>query len=192
VGGLVVGVKANGEFMEHGVLKYKIVQQHPTTKMNIKDFGKIPNYGRILKFVRELHQDVLLQDYVAWDICISATGEPIFIEANFYGSSWVNQVALEEPMLGEMTADILKYIQKNEGKESVRNIESLAAKNNVKRRKLRRENQELNNEMKELQKMNKKLKTELEKKNGEIEHLNSELETKKTSKSSILNILKRK
>lgn len=192
VGGLVVGVKENGEFMDYGLLKYQTVQQHPTTKVNIKDFGKVPNYDEALKFVRELHQNVLLQDYVAWDICISETGKPIFIEANFYGSSWVNQVALKKPMLGNMTDDILKYIHQNETSENARNIESLAAKNSVRRRKLRRENRDLTDEINELNQINEQLKIKLEKRNEEIERLKSELEKNKASKNNIFNILKRK
>src|SRR5690625_345457 len=91
-GGLVVGVKDSGQFMNYGVINSDFINEHPTTGVKIKDFGTVPNYEVVKEFVRELHSKVTLQDYIAWDIAIDKEGSPVFIEPNFYGSSWVNQI----------------------------------------------------------------------------------------------------
>jgi len=141
-GGLVVGVKNDGTFMDYGVVRSKIVHEHPTTNIRITEFGRVPNMSEVNKFVRELHENILLQNYVAWDIAINQDGKPIFIENNFYGGSWINQVALNQSMFGDLTDEILQFISKNESKMVDINLKSISARrkqniNQLKRRRSR-------------------------------------------------------
>lgn len=175
-GGLVVGVQNDGTFMDYGVVSSQIVHEHPTTNMKISDFGRVPNMSEVNKFVRDLHKDLLLQDYVAWDIAINKEGTPIFIENNFYGSSWVNQIALNQPMFGDLTDEILQYISTNEPLISDRNLQSISARRQRNVARLRRKQKEKNKRI-------KKLETKLKKKSNQIEELEQEIYKLKNSRS---------
>lgn len=185
-GGLVVGVRDDGSFMDYGIMKSQIVHEHPTTNVKIKEFGRIPNMDEVNKFVRDLHKDLILHNYVAWDIAISKKGEPIFIENNFYGSSWTNQIALNKPMFGDLTDDILKYISENESIMTEKNIGSISARRQRTIKRLRRETKEKDKEIlnlrRESKEKNKQIK-KLKNKTKEINILKKELKRIKNSRS---------
>lgn len=164
-GGVVVGVKDNGKFMDYGIQRSKVVDMHPTTQAKISNFGIVPNYEDAKIFVRELHENITLHNYVAWDIAISENGTPILIEPNFFGGSWVNQIALEQPMFGEHTEEILNFVSNQKNKVNEMNVKSLAEKQRVRhnkssikqskklvkaKRNLKRKNNELNKKREQL------------------------------------------
>lgn len=175
-GGLVVGVNEDGSFMSYGVVRSKIVYEHPTTGIKISDFGKVPNMDRINKFVRDLHKDILLQNYVAWDIAVNQNGDPVFIENNFYGSSWTNQVALNRPMFGDLTDEILQYINANESIMIHKNINSLSAR---RRNKVLRLEKKREKDKKKVKRLEVNLKNEQKK----VETLEREIKRIKNSRS---------
>lgn len=175
-GGLVVGVKENGQFMDYGITRSRVVHEHPTSHVKIKDFGTVPNMDKINQFVRELHENILLQNYVAWDIAISPTGEPIFIENNFYGSSWTNQIALNSSMFGELTDEVLKYIHENENITYERNVKSISARRRRNMNRLRRSK----NKSKRL---TQELNASLREKDNQISVLKKEISNIKKSRS---------
>lgn len=185
-GGLVVGVKNDGTFMDYGIVRSKKVYEHPTTNIKISDFGQVPNMDEVNKFVRDLHRDLLLQNYVAWDIAIDQQGKPIFIENNFYGGSWNNQIALNQPMFGDLSDDILQHVAKNEPVMIEKNLESISARRRQRILKLReneRKNKRTINKMKKkIKRKNRKIK-QLEKENDKIHYLENEIKRIKNSKS---------
>lgn len=130
-GGVVVGVKDNGEFMNYGIQRSKMIYEHPTTQLEISKFGTVPNYEKAKSFVRELHENIIHHNFVAWDIAISKDGTPILIEPNFFGGSWINQIALGRPMFGEYTEEILNYLSHRANKTKEVNIKSMAARHRV-------------------------------------------------------------
>ena len=164
-GGIVVGVKDDGNFMDFAVQKSKIIYEHPTTNIKINELKSVPNYKEAKAFVRDLHSKILHHNYVAWDITIDQNGIPIFIEANFFGNSWTNQIALQEPMLGEHTDEILSFIAKNKNKVNELDIKSLAKKNrqraNRNIRKLKKRIKETEKELFDEKNRRKKAKKQL-------------------------------
>lgn len=121
-GGLSVGVKDNGKFMDYGIVNLRKVNNHPTTNKVIEQFGIIPNYEEIKRFTRNLHKRILQHDYISWDIAVGVDGDPIFIEANFFGTCFLNQIALGRSTFQENTAEILSYIAKNKKFQRQRNV----------------------------------------------------------------------
>lgn len=175
-GGLVVGVQNDGTFMDYGIVSSQIVHEHPTTNKKISDFGRIPNMHEINKFARDLHKDLLLQNYVAWDIAINEEGTPIFIENNFYGSSWINQIALNKSMFGDITDEVLQHISENEPLMIDKNLRSISARRKRRIEQLRR------NERREKERITR-LNTELKDKNNKVDRLEQEVAEIKNSRS---------
>ena len=179
-GGVVVGVKDDGSFMDYGIQASKFIYEHPTTKIKISELKNVPNFEEAKKFVRELHSKVLHHNYVAWDITIDENGNPVFIEANFFGSSWVNQIALQEPMFRCKTEEILEFIAENREKVNQLDIKSLAKKRNS---RARRERRKLSERVEELE-QKLVIKKEKLKKLKKINRLNKEeIKRIKNSKS---------
>src|SRR5699024_4341835 len=92
------------------------------------------------------------------------------------GSSWVNQIALNQPMFGDITDEILQYIDKNESLMIDKNIKSISARRKGTIERLRRKDAK-----------NKKLITNLQKKvcrnTEKINLLEKELDRIKNSRS---------
>jgi len=186
-GGVVVGVKDNGEFMDYGVQDSKIIDRHPTTNIKIKELTSVPNYDEAKAFVRELHSKILHHNYVAWDISIDRNGVPIYIECNFFGNSWTNQIALQQPMLGERTEEVLEFIAENKKKVSKLDTKSLARKNRVRARnkqsKLQNDIIESNNKLKREKEKRKILKKQLKTIESENSILYGDINRIKNSRS---------
>lgn len=186
-GGIVVGVKKDGNFMNYGIQNSKIIYKHPTTGIKIHELKNVPNYSGAKTLARKLHRQILHHNYVAWDITINQNNEPIFIEPNFFGNSWTNQIALQQPMLGEFTAEILEYIAKNQKKVNDLDIESLAKENRVRfqnrRKKLNLQIKEINKELLNGKDKYKDLRKQLKKAKAEKNKVKKEIKEIKNSKS---------
>lgn len=180
-GGVVVGVKNNGEFMDYGVQDSKIIDNHPTTNIKISELTAVPNYNEAKAFVRELHSKILHHNYVAWDISIDQNGIPIYIECNFFGNSWTNQLALQQPMLGEHTETMLEFIAENKSKVNELDTKSLAKKNRI-RSKIKQS--KLKNEI-------KKTNTKLEKEKIKRKKIGKKLKVIKDERHDLTNDIKR-
>lgn len=113
-GGVCIGVKENGEFLSFAIDEdCNVYEKHPTTNYSFSEMVSIPNFEKYITFVKDLHKDILHMDFVSWDIAVGEDGEPILIEANFAGATWLYQLATGQPIFGEMTEDILHHIQSN-------------------------------------------------------------------------------
>lgn len=157
-GGVCVGVKDNGEFLDYAVDENcNVYKKHPTTEFTFSKLTKIPNFHKFIGFVKRLHQDVLHMDFVSWDIAIGEDGNPVFIEANFAGATWLYQMATEQPIFRELTAEVVKHVKEQQhikDRDVGVNIPKLR-KNN---RRLRRQRKELRKEVKILKRENALLK----------------------------------
>ncbi|NLJ81005.1 MAG: hypothetical protein GX335_08275, partial [Firmicutes bacterium] len=87
---------------------------HPTTNYCFGDDARVPNFERFKEFVVDLHKDILHHDFVSWDIAVGLKGQPIFLEANFMGATWLYQLACQKPMFGDLTKEILQRVGKSE------------------------------------------------------------------------------
>ncbi|WP_027965259.1 sugar-transfer associated ATP-grasp domain-containing protein [Halalkalibacillus halophilus] len=111
-GGVCVGVDDNGYLMDSAIDEHANVHtHHPTTGFNFSDDLRVPNFEACKEFVKELHKDILHHDYISWDIAISEQAEPIFIEANFSGATWIYQLASQRGCFGEITEDVLSHVR---------------------------------------------------------------------------------
>lgn len=167
-GGLVVGVKDNGEFMKYGIYKNQKVEQHPTTKENIELLGKVPNFDLCKEKVISMHEKIIHHDFVSWDIAVEQDGTPIFIEVNFFGTSLLNQLALERPLFGNFTEEVLENASSSFTKISEMNTENFYSKLNKRFQEknrenlaLKRENEALQNELNLLKKNETPSSTEI-------------------------------
>ena len=175
-GGLVVGVNDNGEFQKYGIIDQEKVFQHPTTKEKISDLDQVPNYDLFLEKVRRMHERIIHHDFISWDIAVGEDGEPIFIEANFSGSSFLNQIALGRPIFGDLTEEVLTHVAENLPKIKKVNVRALSSRPLRKRfKKVKEKYIKAEDELKEIKRKNKKL----EQINAE---LNQEIQGIKNSK----------
>lgn len=186
-GGVVVGVQDDGSFMNYAIQNSNIIYEHPTTNIKINELKNVPNYDEAKNLARELHSQILHHNYVAWDITINQNNEPIFIEANFFGNSWTNQIALQQSMLGELTGEILEYIAENKKKINDLDVNSLAKKNRVRfrnrRKKLNAKILKTNESLTNKNNKYKKLEQQLSRVEQERDKLNKELRGIKNSRS---------
>ncbi|WP_449355103.1 sugar-transfer associated ATP-grasp domain-containing protein [Virgibacillus natechei] len=177
-GGVCLGVNDDGEFLDVAVdengISYK---HHPTTDYCFADLEPIPNFGLFKKFVIELHKDIIHHDFVSWDIVVGANGQPVFLESNFMGATWLYQLATQKPIFGELTEEILDYISKElKNKKSPRRKRLTKQQKKLKQipklqkesEKLSNENMILQSEINLLRKQNKELDNILAKKEKEL------------------------
>lgn len=189
-GGVSVGVKENGELMDFALdTNCMIHTHHPTTNYDFTQTIKVPNYKSYIKYVKDLHKQILHHDLVSWDIAVGKNGEPIFIESNFRGSSWRYQLVSQKPIFGDLTSYILKDIaekvKKPEYDRSIRYKMPIHL-----RRRVRRDKRERDRLVKKLNSLEKKVlknKTEKEQLKREIEKLRNSKSWKVTKPLRKLN-----
>ncbi|WP_027965263.1 sugar-transfer associated ATP-grasp domain-containing protein [Halalkalibacillus halophilus] len=110
-GGVCIGVNDDGSFYEFALDKNaKVYYKHPSTDFSFSDLKQIPNYDKCISFAKSLHKRILHHDFISWDITIDKEGEPVFIESNFFGATWLYQLTTQKPLFGNLTIDILKRI----------------------------------------------------------------------------------
>lgn len=115
--GLCVGILSDGTFQSFAIgTDAKVYHKHPTTNFIFADMEQIPNFNRVIQFVKKLHDRILHENYISWDIAIGSDGEPIFIEMNFWGAAWKYQLACKQPIFGEFTEEILIAVKKDREK----------------------------------------------------------------------------
>lgn len=180
-GGLCIGVNDNGEFLDFAIDENcTIYTTHPTTNYNFKEYARIPEFDKFKNFVVELHKNILHHDFVSWDIAVGVDKQPIFIEANFRGATWLYQLAAQRPLFGDLTEEILQHVSKELKQKTDRNVRSSLR---LKNKKLREKNLQLQNKIRELSDQEVRMKEELIKIKKENAKLNSELDYIKNSKS---------
>lgn len=185
-----VGIKDSGEFFEFGLSQnLEKMTQHPTTGFKMSDLEPIPNYEEFKQFVKDSHKNMLHVDLVSWDIAVGSDGRPVFIEANFAGSTAFYQLISQKPMFGDMTEEVMSYVKdkvrnenpvlekryakrekkkeetriQNANEENLKIIDELKAELKTVPKNTSNKNAELSKEIKQLRKNNEKYKKENEK-----------------------------
>ncbi|QQK74192.1 hypothetical protein HUG15_00210 [Salicibibacter cibarius] len=119
-GGLWIGMNDDGFFMNTAMDEYALTYtHHPTTGFPFHELQPIPNFNEFIRFVKDAHQNIIHHDFVSWDIAVGIDGQPIFIEANFAGNTWLYQLASQRPIFGELTENILSYVSQSNKKYPV-------------------------------------------------------------------------
>jgi len=164
-GGICVGVTDSGEFMNFAIDEQANVHKnHPSTNYSFENYAKIPNFEKFKKVVVEAHQNILHHDFVSWDIAVGVKGEPIFIEANYRGATWLYQLATEQPLFGDLTEEILQYVSTELATNKLnRNVASNIPRLKSNNKKLKIENEKLKINNNKIKYKNKKSKREIDK-----------------------------
>lgn len=185
VGGLCVGVTDSGEFYNFGIDEdCNIYKKHPTTDFLIDKLKPIPNFEQFKQFVINIHKDILHHDFVSFDIAVGIDSQPIFLEANFRGATWLYQLASQQ-MFGDLTEDILQTVRKDlEEKSFKRDVKpQLPIRFRSQARRLKTQNKKLNSENKKLELQTRKQKKVIERKQKELTTLKKEYKKTLNSKS---------
>ena len=170
-GGVCLGVKENGEFLDIAIDENcNAHTHHPTTNYEFSQMPKIPNFSEFKQFVISGHKGVLHHDFISWDIAVGEDAKPVFIEANFAGATWLYQMACQQPLFGNLTEEVLSFVQNEMENKVKRDIQVRSQKS--KERKLKKRN-------KRLRKNNKVLQEKLENAEMEIQQLNKKINMKK-------------
>lgn len=191
-GGVCVGLSDDGEFFDIAIDQdAKTYIEHPSTGFNFKDLTKIPNFDTFKNYVIKLHEQVIHHDFISWDIAIDENGEPVFIEANFAGATWLYQLACQKPLFGHLSDDIIKTISSHKNKRE-RNVQVVSQKKrrlnrlNKLKLQLKKKDLEISKLTKELSDNRneiKKIKSDLNNKNKEFTVIKKQLTDMKNSRS---------
>lgn len=112
-GGQCVGVLPDGKFRDYALDEHAIVtHSHPTTGVRYDSLRNVPNYNAVLDLATALHSEIKYFDLLSWDFAIDPDGNPVLIECNFRGASWLYQLACGQPLFGDITEDVLELVSK--------------------------------------------------------------------------------
>ena len=163
-GGVSIGVDDNGNFNDFAINKdLYVFKEHPTTGFKFSEMPPIPNYHKFIDFVKELHEDILHHDFISWDIIVGKEAQPILLEANFFGATWLYQLASQQPMFGDLTEEILTYLSKELKNKKRRNSRSVNTKLRRRYNKSKKRNEKLVKDIRNYKTTIKSLKGDLEK-----------------------------
>nr|WP_255561607.1 sugar-transfer associated ATP-grasp domain-containing protein [Pseudohoeflea sp. DP4N28-3] len=111
-GGLGCGIDADGRFRE---IAFDFCgngyRAHPNTGYVFATAPPVPGHAAACQFACDLHRQVFHFDLISWDIAISASGEPVFLEMNFRGPSDSYQLTSGQPLFGALTAEVLEAVR---------------------------------------------------------------------------------
>lgn len=76
----------------------------------------IPNYEKVIEFVKKHSKKITQHHILAWDICLDKENKPKILEINVYGfGSWVFQFS-SGATFGNFTDEIIEYVKNNRPK----------------------------------------------------------------------------
>lgn len=181
-GGVCVGVKETGEFLQTAVDEHAMVHtHHPTTGYSFKDLEPIPNFNEFIKYVVDLHKEILHHDFVSWDIVVGSDGLPVFLEANFRGAVWLYQMAAQQPLLGDLTAEIVNHVSKERvNKKSPRWKGLASSKNRTSIRTVRNQVKNLKEEKEKIEERNEEILLERKQFQEKLKSIESNFEKEKS------------
>ena len=117
-GGICCGIDNNGRLYDNAVDEAgNLYPEHPNTGFSFESKQTyIPGYEKICTAGIELHKNLLHFHIASWDFAVDAQGEPILLEVNFRGASWIYQFAARRPLFADLTEDVLAYVRGKEQK----------------------------------------------------------------------------
>jgi hypothetical protein len=116
-GGVCCGIDDLGQLHATAVDEHGgVLEHHPTTGYPFGTRAVVPNYERLCQQALELHRGIWHFDIVSWDVAIDEQGEPVFVEFNVRGTSYLYQFATGKPLFGELTEAVLERMRDSRGK----------------------------------------------------------------------------
>lgn len=111
-GGLCCGISDNGHLHDYAVNeKLQFFTMHPDSGYQFNRRMTIPNFQKVVNKALQLHERIHHFDLVSWDFAINTEHEPVFIEMNFRGASWIYQFACGKPIFGDLSEEVLTYVK---------------------------------------------------------------------------------
>jgi Sugar-transfer associated ATP-grasp len=112
-GGVCCGIDENGRLNDIAVDEYgRRYVAHPSTGYSFGKLSCIPNFDAIRRHVVTLHEQVPHFDLVSWDIAVGPQAQPIFVEMNFRGASYIYQYACKRSIFGDLTSEVLQALRR--------------------------------------------------------------------------------
>lgn len=115
-GGLFCGINEDGTLKKYAYTKYGVAcTTHPQGAVFAE--CRIPNFDKCKELVVGLSNRFLrISKLISWDLALGENGEPVLIEVNLcYGGTDIHQIA-NGPLFGNMTADVLNCVFKQQKK----------------------------------------------------------------------------
>lgn len=197
-----IGISDSGEFFKLGLSQNgQTFTHHPTTGFCFADLEPIPNFDEFKQFVIDSHKSILHLNLVSWDIIVGVDGKPIFLEANFAGTTSFYQLVTQRPFFGDLTDEVLEHVSNElKIKEPVlmlRHRQQIEEKNARKKQKELDKSKELAKQLKQknkkLRKKRRDLKQKVEDQEKEISKIKKEhSEEVKQLKNKYTNIVNSK
>lgn len=111
-GGIACGINNNGLLNQFAIdIYYNKYYTHPDTGVSFENI-QIPQFSSVLNFAKYFHRYLLYFDMVSWDIAIDKNGEAFLIEVNLMYQGTDQLQAINGPLFGNVTENILKEIFK--------------------------------------------------------------------------------
>ena len=115
-GGVCCGIDGEGRLHATAVDDHGGVHpRHPTTGYDFGARPLVPGYAGVCEQALALHQRIWHFDIVSWDFAVGEQGQPVFVEFNVRGTSYLYQFACEKPVFGELTEAVLERMRDSRG-----------------------------------------------------------------------------
>jgi hypothetical protein len=111
-GGVCCGIDDAGRLHDTAVDAFgRVHATHPTTGYAFATRRVVPGFDAACRAVLAMHEQLPHFDLVSWDIAVGTNAQPIFVEMNFYGASYVYQFAGRRSIFGALTAEVLEALR---------------------------------------------------------------------------------
>lgn len=116
-GGIIIGVKEDGQFYEFGY-DNKYNKYYSSGEYTFKDIV-IPEVKQLVDFVLQNHPKYLPNmGIVGWDLALDGNNAPILIEVNLkYPGIQFEQLCVAKPLFGNRTDEVIDYVIKAHSKK---------------------------------------------------------------------------
>lgn len=115
-GGICCGIDEGGRLNPTAVdLNGTVYSRHPTTGYAFGTRAVVPNHDALCQQARTMHRRLHHFDIVSWDFAVGERGDPVFLEFNVRGTSYIYQFACGKPIFGELTQAVLERVRDSGG-----------------------------------------------------------------------------
>lgn len=109
-GGISCGITSDGFLKKLATGKnFQLFEMHPHNNIRFEGI-KIPGFDKVKEVVISLHNKLHYFDIVSWDIAINPDGDPVLIEMNLSDQGINYLQALNGPLFGNLTDEILEKV----------------------------------------------------------------------------------
>lgn len=108
-GGIIVGVRSNGQFYRYGYNNKGEKRENSYNNVKFIDC-KIEKFDQIQELVHSLHLRLPFCSIVGWDIALDSTDTPVLIEVNLKGPGIAFEQMCSGPAFGNRLQEVIDYV----------------------------------------------------------------------------------